>query len=306
MPDFSSPIWTFIGIVVSAIIGILGIAASIFVYKRSKEKKIIIWDIDFLSILSAFQRTKNVKIQAFFKDQPLEDACLLEINIRNAGNKEITSGDYERPIKFIFQKGKVLDLELVSMKPKDIVEKEEDLVSTSSETSIELNSKIALNPNSDITFRVLVAPSISSADITQNGKLIGGSIQSLINTELSSLEHIPNILSAYSPMWYDFLSIFKPLLPVAITLGTIAFILYHFFGIYVLTYAVKVVGFSFMFILFPLCFWFIMYQQAKYKLIIKNNRYKPILLFLLSGIIPILWITYALYLLFSGGTTLGN
>jgi hypothetical protein len=272
-------------------ISLLGIVVSVLIYRRSQEKKLIYWDVIFTDSLSSFQIPHSDKLEmlVLFDGDPLLDVSIVELKIWNGGNKTILKADYDGQFRFTFQQdAKILSVDLKEA-TKNIAEKPEDIYEFTSEHV--LIKPLNLNPEETIVLKVLITPRFNG-EIKQNGKIIGGRIIPLTNTQLTGMGYIKAFGEAYSLFLFPFKELLE-VLPVPLVLGAIFFITWAIWGGNGLAY----LFFGFMFFLMPLSLWYAMLSHIILKLEKRKIAFKLWKLALIVGIPPLLFILFIAALL---------
>ena len=191
-------------------ISLLGIVVSVLIYRGSKEKKLIYWDIIFSDSLSSFQISHSDKLimVVFFDEDPLPDVSIVELKVWNGGNKPILKADYDGQFKFTFQEdAKILSVELKEA-TNNIAEKPEDIYEFTTEHV--LIKPLNLNPEEAVVLKVLITPRFNGK-VQQHGKIIRGRIIPLTNTQLTGMGYLKSFGEAYSMFLFPFKEVLKGL-----------------------------------------------------------------------------------------------
>ena len=119
------------------------------------------------------------KLEILFDGQPVFDAHIFVIEIRNTGNVPIISTDYEKPIEIVFaEKAEILSAAIVERVPENL-----GLTFGFSDVSTHIKPAL-LNPNDSITLKFLLRD--NSDDPAVNARIVG--ISSIQKMELKSDE----------------------------------------------------------------------------------------------------------------------
>jgi len=272
-------------------ISLLGIVTSVLIYRRSKEKKLIYWNVIFSDSLSSFQISHSDKLVMviFFDEDPLPDVSIVELKVWNGGNKSILKTDYDGQFKFAFQEGaKILSVELKEA-TNNIAEKPEDIYEFTSEHV--LIKPLNLNPEEAVILKVLITPRFND-EVKQHGKIIGGRIIPLTNTQLKGIGYLKSFGEAYGMFLFPFRELLE-VLPALVILGAIILITWAIWGSMGLAY----LFFGFVFFLMPLSFWYVILTYIILKLEKRKIAYKYWLLALIVGIPPLLFMLFIIALL---------
>ncbi len=267
-------------------ISLLGIVISIFIYHKSQEKKLLYWDVIFSASLSSFQISGSDKLEmaVLFDGDPLSDVSIIELKVWNGGNKPILIADYDGPFKFTFQQdAKILSVNLKEA-TKNIAEKPEATYEFNSEHV--LIKPINLNPEETIILKILITPSFNG-EIKQHGKIIGGRIIPLTNTQLTGIGYLKSFGEAYALFLIPFKESLE-ILPALLIVGVTFLVTWVIWGVTGLAY----LFFGLIFFLMPLSFWQLTLAYIVMKLEKRKIAYKYWLLALFVGIPPLLLILF--------------
>lgn len=157
------PVWQFIG----ALLGLLAILISVWIFFAQRKNKMLVYDI--LSDSSILSTTDQIsgKLKILFQNKPVKNVSLVVIRVINSGNVPITSKDYERNVRFIFNKDvKILTAEVAETQPESL----------GAEISIVEKNIIALEPvllNGGDTVTVKALISEYSKGLKVDGRIVG-------------------------------------------------------------------------------------------------------------------------------------
>ena len=117
MDVFRDAIWQFIG----AVIGVLAIFASIYIFLRQRSKKSLAYEVITQTELLSIKDEIKGKVQVLFEGQAVQNVHLISMQIFNDGNVSIRASDFERPIRFSFgNRAIVLSADITDVKPKTL------------------------------------------------------------------------------------------------------------------------------------------------------------------------------------------
>ena len=273
-------------------IGLLTIVITIFIYHKSQEKKLLYWDVIFSDSLSSFQISGSDKLEmtVLFDGDPLLDVSIVELKVWNGGNKPILIADYDGQFMFTFQQdAKILSVNLMEA-TKNITEKPEDIYEFNSEHV--LIKSFNFNPEETIILKILITPRFNG-DIEQHGKIIGGRIIPLTNTQLTGMGYLKSFGEAYALFLAPFKD-FLEVLPALLICGVIFLVTWLIWGGTGLAYLLL----GFILFLMPLAFWQLTLTYIVMKLEKRKIVYRYWLLALIVGIPPLLFILFTSALLF--------
>jgi hypothetical protein len=147
MEWYRDPIWQFVG----ALIGILAIMLSLYIFKRQGRLKKLSFEIITNSALVNVKDDVKSKMQILFDNKPVNDLRLLIIRIINSGNEPIVKSDYETPINVEFSdKSEVLETDVIKVLPESM---KVQIGNKGKAISIE---PLLLNPGDSITIKILL------------------------------------------------------------------------------------------------------------------------------------------------------
>ena len=133
MEWFRDPIWQFVG----AVIGIVAIIITYFVFKRQQKMKSIVYEIISTTPLLSVKGEMKNKMQVFYAQKTIESNMnLLILKIHNSGNEPVLPTDFEKPITIEFEETtEILEVESIEVSPQNL------------QPNIEINgNKISLLP----------------------------------------------------------------------------------------------------------------------------------------------------------------
>jgi hypothetical protein len=119
----SESTWQFIGIVSSFIISTITILIAIWPSQR-RRKEIsyrVISDVPILNTPGAFKDRINI----LFDGEPIRDASLLLLEVKNSGNVLVESRDFDPPIRFSFGERTLVSGDIADTQPKGLIDPQE-------------------------------------------------------------------------------------------------------------------------------------------------------------------------------------
>jgi hypothetical protein len=157
------PIWQFIG----AILSVIAIGISIYIFIHQKNKKALSYRIVTDTELLTVNEEVKGKIKIVYDNVPVQDVHLIVIKIENNGNVPITSTDFEEPLTFLFGKtSQILSAEVTNVFPLTL----KPIISIIDSNKIILEP-ILLNSKDNLTVKLLLAQ--FNKQITPEARIIG-------------------------------------------------------------------------------------------------------------------------------------
>jgi hypothetical protein len=174
-------IWQFVGV----LLAVAAILVSLWGLLRQRNRKILVYNIEFTSVLSVHSELKD-DLRIIYRDRPVESAFIATITIRNVGDIPITRVDFDEPVSIALDG------------PGDVVR-----VDTSGSTmsvlaticggnSIRLNP-VLFNKNDKVTMKIVGVNGPMLAVVS--GRIVGGVLLSQSELNKTILYRIKNILS---------------------------------------------------------------------------------------------------------------
>lgn len=154
MDFLRDPLWQFIGVVFTVILGLLAIIVSIVIAGKQEKRKAIFYDVLSNTSLSSFKISNKLSMSIIFGRKRLEDVNLVYLEVWNSGNAEILPSDFYTPIKFEFgEKANVLEAIVLGTRPETI----KNNVSINYEQNYLAIQPMLLNGKDAITLKILVS-----------------------------------------------------------------------------------------------------------------------------------------------------
>jgi hypothetical protein len=105
------------------VIGALAFLATVFgffYFQWWRNRKKLSYDILSNVVLVSAEKEIDDKIEIFYEGQRIKNVRLLVVKVVNDGYQPIKKDDFERPIRFVFPKGKLLTAERVKFHPENL------------------------------------------------------------------------------------------------------------------------------------------------------------------------------------------
>ncbi len=156
------PIWQFIG----AILAIVTIIISIYLYYLQKTKKSLAYDVLIDSPLLSTKDGLESRVQILFDNKVVQNVSVFAVKISNDGNVPILAADFAEPLCILFgDNAKILEAEVfecypTSLKPKIIIQK----------NNITLEP-LLLNSGDSITLKLVLSKEKKSFEA--NARIVG-------------------------------------------------------------------------------------------------------------------------------------
>jgi hypothetical protein len=156
------PVWQFVG----AALAVIAIVVSIILFFVQRRRKALTYEIvSHTSVLSVAEEVAG-KLQILFQGEPVRKVHLLVLRLTNTGSIPITSGDYEREVRFSFSGDtKILTTEVSETSPDNL-----GASVVVDDRTITLKP-VLLNSGDSITIKSLVSQ--SSDDVIVDGRIVG-------------------------------------------------------------------------------------------------------------------------------------
>jgi hypothetical protein len=162
------------------ILGIIAtVAAVVYQIKKTRRSKSLSYFVRSKTKLLTLHDENVGKLEIVFDGQPVLDAHIFVIEIRNTGNIPIISSDFEKPIEIVFaKKAEILSVAIVERVPENLV-----LTFSFSEGSTQINPTL-LNPNESFTLKFLLRDNSNDPEVS--ARIVG--ISEIRKTEFRSDE----------------------------------------------------------------------------------------------------------------------
>lgn len=160
MEFLRDPVWQFVG----AVIGLIGLVATILLARRKKRLSYRIrWIKELVSVDDAVRGSVKVS----FNDAPVEKVHFVALSLYNTGGLSISKTDYETPISIQFgEQSQVLTASVGETRPKNLPVK---LGITEKTVTLE---PILLNPGDSLLLSCLVNR-LDQKNIGIHGRIVG-------------------------------------------------------------------------------------------------------------------------------------
>lgn len=121
MNVFESPIWQFVGVVATIILGVLAILVTVYVYRKQTKRKKLEYEIITVSPLVNIRNEFKDSLEIRFDGNPISDPRLLLMRVINTGDIPILASDFEQEITISFGDGtKVHTAEISETNPSSL------------------------------------------------------------------------------------------------------------------------------------------------------------------------------------------
>lgn len=142
------------------------VAAVFYQIKKTRHSKSLSYFVRSKTKLLTLHDENVGKLEIVFDGQPVLDAHVFVIEIRNTGNIPIISSDFEKPIEIVFaEKAEILSVAIVERIPENLV-----LTFSLTEGTTQINPTL-LNPNEFFTLKFLLRD--NSEDPSVNARIVG-------------------------------------------------------------------------------------------------------------------------------------
>ncbi len=159
----SNPIWQSLGILISVFL-------SIILYRKQRSRKEIVCDLIYdATVLSAADEVRK-RVKFLLDNKPVEDLCVVLLNIWNSGNAAVKPSDFRRPLRIDFGGADVLEAGILDTTYSDIKEE--------AEASLKVNAK-------DLTFEPLL---LNSKDSIKLKVLLTGHTSNTVHVDTHIIE----------------------------------------------------------------------------------------------------------------------
>ncbi|HYX28957.1 MAG TPA: hypothetical protein VE863_10335 [Pyrinomonadaceae bacterium] len=124
MPLFLNPFnFDFTTIDWKVVIGILAVSVAafgLFYFQWWRNRKRLSYEITSDVVLISTEKEIRDKVEVRYEGQPVKNVHLLVVRLINDGYQPIKRDDFEKPIKFLFPKARILTAEKVKYHPKNL------------------------------------------------------------------------------------------------------------------------------------------------------------------------------------------
>lgn len=169
MTFLRDPIWTFVGVVVGAIVG----GAAIYIPFRRNQKAISYEVVSNVPIVTVQRGANNVvteNIEIRYKDRPVHDVRLVVVRVWNSGKLPIAPADYVAPIMIKFW-GNMLASDVVETSPTSL--KRDVIGGGGAGTGYQAVGfrNVLLNPNDSVTIQALMTDFTGKVEV--DARIVG-------------------------------------------------------------------------------------------------------------------------------------
>ncbi len=155
-------IWQFVG----ALLGLMAIAVTIYIYFLQRSKKRLSYEVLSESLIVSVDKEVKSDIQIMYKGKEIQDMGLVILKLINNGTTSISSNDYESPIFLSFgPNSEILNIEIVERKPKALMP-----VLKNNQVNAEL-APVLLNPKDSFIAKFIVLKPSNIVEI--KGRILG-------------------------------------------------------------------------------------------------------------------------------------
>ena len=198
MLDIRDSAWQAIGVIIGAIIGLVGIIVAIYTYvKQTKKKSLSYQIIESTPLLTVNSEIKN-KLKFLYENREVDDIHLLILEIKNDGNIPIESRDFEPqfPLTFSFgEQAKILSADIIETTPKDLDPKIERFEAEPHKIVI---SPLLLNDGDRFRIKLLLTQFLPTADIKLSTRISGVKGVKKVDNNSSNIVNIMDIIVGIS------------------------------------------------------------------------------------------------------------
>lgn len=176
---FSSSVWQFlsgIGAIIAIPIAVIATIIAFLAYRQQHQRKEITYEIVSDAPIISVNKALEGRIEILLDKNPVKNARLLIMNLRNSGNVSIRHEDYFEPIKFEFQKTTIISTDIIETQPQGLLDPQ------SLKTFLKVGANFVelppfpLNPRDSIGFSILLS---GSGKFQRRGRLDQGNITNL-------------------------------------------------------------------------------------------------------------------------------
>ncbi|MGH7648121.1 MAG: hypothetical protein ACREND_08380, partial [Gemmatimonadaceae bacterium] len=145
--------WGLDQVVVGVVAIVAAIVMPIVLYLWARRRKRLVFRARRVLVASVNAQFSR-QVQILFDGQPVSSACLVEVSLENTGNEEVHSRDFERPLRFSFEKGsRILTSKVSAVRPAAL---RPDLRRSETGTTDAELQPLVLNARDQIDFQFLV------------------------------------------------------------------------------------------------------------------------------------------------------
>jgi len=156
---FRDPVWQFVGVV-------LGIGASVAIYRLQKLNKRLYYEIISRTTLLTVREELENKVQVLYEGSPVQSLTVFLVRVWNAGSEPIKSSDFERPLSFAaVEPAQILTVVTTAVLPESLTP---ELFFEAHSLTV---APMLLNPGDSLTLKVLVKN--ASASLKPDARIVG-------------------------------------------------------------------------------------------------------------------------------------
>lgn len=138
--------------IISVLVAVVGIAIGAFFARKQLSRKRLSYSQQVTQLVNVHSEAKD-RIKIFFGERQIQQAHLIEIGLKNTGNRPIKESDFERPLTVDLGGGFAMTAEIAEVNPPEL-KPEVVLTGTADRTGIQLRP-LLLNPGDSLTLKVL-------------------------------------------------------------------------------------------------------------------------------------------------------
>lgn len=157
MPNFHDPYIQFVtGITIAVIAILVGAFVALLVYFKQKNKKELSYTLVSSAPIVSVKPDVADRIKIYLDGNAITQAQLAVFSLKNTGNLAVKREDYDEPIVIEFPQCKILDANILSTRPKDLLKPEDQKTFFKWGNSTLTLAKCLLNRKEELQFSVLV------------------------------------------------------------------------------------------------------------------------------------------------------
>jgi len=199
-------------VIFSIIAIVVGVAVSVFVYRRQRQFKSITYRVVASNRLVSVEDAVSDSVQLVYDGDEVNDVHLLQIAILNQGNMPITRQDFEQPLSFDVGEGaSILNHEIVECKPAGMGVK----LATPADHKVTIDP-LLLNAGDEFTFQLLLTGYDNEKSLTHAGRIVG--VDRIGKSEAGSTTPFP--IGPFTG-WFELLAVIGITLAIGIFLLSI-------------------------------------------------------------------------------------
>lgn len=139
--------WNLIVSVISALLTVLGIGIAVWLQERKSLEILYDEPVQLVSINS--EAESDIKV--YYRDVPARNAVVLQVHVRNTGNRPILETDFREPLSFSFgPNNEIMDVNIVLSEPAQLN------VAISLKENTAVIAPILLNPEDRFSIRFVI------------------------------------------------------------------------------------------------------------------------------------------------------